>query len=560
MNDKELPTVILPQKRGAIMKFVQRFLATAIALVAMSRGLNAQTYVQGNVSGTWTAAGSPYIAINHLTVPGGQTLTIQPGVVVRLGLGLNLTVGGTLNAIGTAAESIRVTTTQPVPAPGQWGQILVSGSGTLRYCIIEYGASSGFAIQTSGSSVALDISNSMIRNNTIGASLSGLNTSIRNSNVRGNLGTGLSLDQGAVAQECDITNNGNVGIASGTGTTVIKCSLTNNGGGISSSGTGITVIKCSLTNNGGGIYINGTNSLIRGCTVRYSNSYGIVIGGSFTTIDSCIIAQNAAGGIALSFGESCSARHNIIFGNSQAGIIGDGANDTVENNTVVGNGSGITYLSGTAIVRNNVIANNTGNGVHTLASPPPTVKFNNVYGNTTSFSGFSVFFGDTSLGFRNRRNDACDPFSNINLNPMFVNPANGDYHLMAASHMIDAGDTLSQRDPDSTITDIGAFYYTHTVSVHDRSYLAPAQFILSQNYPNPFNPSTKIEFSLPKAGNVTLKVFDVLGREVATLVSENLSAGTYQREWNAGDVASGMYFYRLKAGDFVQTKKLLLVR
>jgi hypothetical protein len=86
------------------------------------------------------------------------------------------------------------------------------------------------------------------------------------------------------------------------------------------------------------------------------------------------------------------------------------------------------------------------------------------------------------------------------------------------------------------------------------------RYQLHQNYPNPFNPSTTIEFSLPRSGHVTLKVFNILGEVVATLVNEELNVWTYTTQWNAADAASGVYFYRLQAGDFVDTKKLLLLK
>jgi len=85
-------------------------------------------------------------------------------------------------------------------------------------------------------------------------------------------------------------------------------------------------------------------------------------------------------------------------------------------------------------------------------------------------------------------------------------------------------------------------------------------FQLFQNYPNPFNPSTTIEFSLPRSGYVRLKVLNVLGEVVATLVNEELNVGTYTTQWNASRMASGVYFYRLQTGDFVDTKKLLLLK
>jgi len=83
---------------------------------------------------------------------------------------------------------------------------------------------------------------------------------------------------------------------------------------------------------------------------------------------------------------------------------------------------------------------------------------------------------------------------------------------------------------------------------------------LLQNYPNPFNPSTTISFSLPRRSFVTLKIYDVIGREIATIVSEELSAGNYSRSWNASNMSNGVYFYRLQADQFSETKKLFLLR
>jgi hypothetical protein len=83
---------------------------------------------------------------------------------------------------------------------------------------------------------------------------------------------------------------------------------------------------------------------------------------------------------------------------------------------------------------------------------------------------------------------------------------------------------------------------------------------LNQNYPNPFNPATTFSFSLQSRSFVSLKVFDLLGREVATIVSEDLSSGNYSRQWNASAAPSGTYFYRLQTGSFVETKKLVLLK
>ena len=88
----------------------------------------------------------------------------------------------------------------------------------------------------------------------------------------------------------------------------------------------------------------------------------------------------------------------------------------------------------------------------------------------------------------------------------------------------------------------------------------PHDFLLSQNYPNPFNPSTKIGYSVSQKSFVTLKVFDPVGSEVATLVNGEMEAGSYNIEFNAANLPSGVYFYKIQTGTFVQTKKMILLR
>jgi len=98
------------------------------------------------------------------------------------------------------------------------------------------------------------------------------------------------------------------------------------------------------------------------------------------------------------------------------------------------------------------------------------------------------------------------------------------------------------------------------VTVENFTGELPKIYSLSQNYPNPFNPATTIYFSIPLNSFVSLKIYDDLGREVSILVSENLSAGIYARRWNAKNLPSGIYFYRLQAGSFSETKKLILLK
>jgi hypothetical protein len=86
----------------------------------------------------------------------------------------------------------------------------------------------------------------------------------------------------------------------------------------------------------------------------------------------------------------------------------------------------------------------------------------------------------------------------------------------------------------------------------------PKNFELHQNYPNPFNPTTMIKYNLPKSSHVALKIYNLVGQEIATLVNELQSAGEYEITWQPKGLPSGLYFYKIQAGDFSETKKIIL--
>ncbi|MDD5361230.1 MAG: S8 family serine peptidase [Ignavibacteria bacterium] len=103
-------------------------------------------------------------------------------------------------------------------------------------------------------------------------------------------------------------------------------------------------------------------------------------------------------------------------------------------------------------------------------------------------------------------------------------------------------------------------YSGGTLTGINNAGILPTKFELSQNYPNPFNPTTKINFAIPKQGLVTMKIYDVLGREVRTLVNEVKPAGNYSVDFNASELSSGVYFYRVQSGDFSDIKRMILIK
>jgi hypothetical protein len=113
----------------------------------------------------------------------------------------------------------------------------------------------------------------------------------------------------------------------------------------------------------------------------------------------------------------------------------------------------------------------------------------------------------------------------------------------------------------STWVNASKYSYTYVPVTAVNEHLSSVNFYsLSNNYPNPFNPSTKINYAIPERGNVSLKVFDLLGNELAELVKGEIDAGTYDITFNAANLPSGVYFYRLQVGDFLQTRKMILLK
>jgi hypothetical protein len=127
----------------------------------------------------------------------------------------------------------------------------------------------------------------------------------------------------------------------------------------------------------------------------------------------------------------------------------------------------------------------------------------------------------------------------------------GDYRII-----VEIYDEAGNFDIDSM--DV-KFKNGNPVSVEDENSNVYS-FNLEQNYPNPFNPTTTLSFVIGHRSFVTLKVYDVLGNEIATLVNEEKPAGSYEVEFDAKDLTSGIYFYQLRAGEFSQTKKMILMK
>ncbi|MEJ5352753.1 MAG: T9SS type A sorting domain-containing protein, partial [Melioribacteraceae bacterium] len=166
---------------------------------------------------------------------------------------------------------------------------------------------------------------------------------------------------------------------------------------------------------------------------------------------------------------------------------------------------------------------------------------------TFAFSGTNIFAGSYSAG-------------------VFLSTDNGSSWNSINTGLTDT-DVLSLAIKDDTLF-AGTFssgvwkrsLSEIITSTDDRGINMPTHFNLAQNYPNPFNPTTTISYSIQQRSNVSLKVFDILGNEVSTLFNEEKDRGVYSVTFDAIGLASGMYLYKLQAGSFVETKKMILIK
>jgi hypothetical protein len=541
----------------------------------------------GNVSGEWTRDGSPYVVQGNIGVPPDGSLMIGPGVRVYFDgpYWLGIDDGTVFHATGEVGDSIFFTT-DAARNPDQWRGIFAQhAADTLRFefCVIE----------NSGAEDSLPDATLYFRQSDV---------LIESSTIRGNRGAfegAMRLeDDQFVIRRCVFEHNysaanGGAGVPVGSSGVIEDCvfranSATGAGGALnlwSDHDYGITLRRCAFENNhaggmGGAIWNENSDVTYESCGFignEARQAGAIEFDGRSARLENCWFERNRADGDggALYFSWSTvNLRHCVFVANSanDAGAVyGNGVGnvaDTIANCTFVSNrapthGAHVFANQQRQAILNCVFA--FGGPADAVADPPISgwrIRHNTFFGNAGG--DFYNLIPDTSgsLGVVmqiNANGDSCDAFYNLYLDPLFVDTSAGDFHLQAESPLIDAGAPDSPRDPDSTIADIGAFYFAHS-NVTREPGGASEDFRLAQNYPNPFNASTTIEFELPRAQQVRLTLFDLLGREVAVLADGRRIAGRHTVDLKTANIPSGCYFYQLRGATFSDTKRLVLIR
>ena len=315
---------------------------------------------------------------------------------------------------------------------------------------------------------------------------------------------------------------------------------------------------------GGGIYCYISNPSVERNNISNNNGSGIFCNNnSHPLICSNIFDGNSGGGVR------CKTRSNPVI-----------CHNMIINNTTYYNGGGIYCDVSSPVIFNNTISGNYSNmygGGICLRNWSEPMIINSILWDDSSRLGqeidgfssmFEVRYCNVQGGYEGE--------GNIDADPLFRDPENGDFHLMSTecgdpydSPCIDAG------DPDildslldcswglgTIASDMGAYGGgdSATVSIDNEVPEIPNRFALAQNYPNPFNTSTVIRYSLPEPSDVIIEIFDILGRRVQTLLNEHRQAGIHNITFDASELASGMYFYKLQAGKWVGSRRMVLLK
>ena len=490
-------------------------LLCVLILVFCSTVVFSQTTIPGgDVSGTWLQSGSPYLIEGEITIPNGETLTIDPGCLIEFQGCFGIGINGKLHAIGTAQDSIKFSIADINLG---WNGLQFSNTtpemGLSILDFVEVCHSQSSAIYCYNVTNII-VSNSYIHNNQASGCGGGFNSmysdiEIYNSNITNNIARNISSPQGNQPGE---------------------------GGGIMSHSSNLILSNCIFFNN------------------------------------------EAEGGIDSSKGGAISNQGgDIIF------------NNCLLYNNYAQEGDAIYSTSSNATLNNSIIS-----GIYATQNSSNLNITNSIFWNHNPYGGSGIYIstwnpGSVTISYSCVKNgqSGITPnggtinwlTGNIEDDPLFIDPENGDFHFFANSPCINAGtpDTTGLNLPEYDLDgnpriyedriDMGCYEWQGTEADDNQLPMTSYQLF---NYPNPFNPETTISFyiigSEDNEQKVSISIFNIRGQKIKTLINKALIPGRYSVIWNSKDennkpCSSGIYFYKLDVDSKTKaTKKMLLLK
>ena len=532
-------------------------LAIVILSILLCPSLLLSTNISGDIWGVMNPENNPYNVVGDLRVPRDSTLSIQPRCLIYFTGHYKFIIDTNAVFIAEGSETDSIRFTAQDTAEGWLGLRFFNADSSCRlvYCVLECGKTLDRTYQFLNDGGAIYAAN-----------------------------TNLQIDH------CSLTRNR---------------AWDGNGGAIYFENGRLSLLNSEITHNfcafgGSGIFCFSSILSIRDC-LFYKDSTWYPLGGDFggaITLSACpqieiiesTIKDNfsgqGGGGAYITSSSMILDNNKILYNGSidaGGGVLMVGCTADISRNIIYGNrnyiggGGGLACVRSTINLCNNTIANNSdgpGGGMWTRLGQ--TTMRNNIFWGNISHLGMQIYAEQETIAVAeyNDIQGGWPGVGNIDADPLFADTANGDFHLTwtgypandsSKSPCIDTGDPSSPLDPDTTRADIGALFFDRRLmAIAEPQPLSegswrPDIFSL-RNYPNPFNSSTVLRYALPAPSPVTIDIYDILGRKLLTLADGIQPAGSHQLLWDASEVPSGVYFYRLQAGQVSQTRRMMLIK
>ena len=487
------------------------------------------TNVSGEISEDFTKDKSPYIITGDITIPSGKVIKIYPGVTFKINAGRSIKVYGRLICAGEKNDSVYFLNNSAYDI--SWGRIDFypnsSDSSCINYAVLKQGShnylnsAAGIIICNSN---YISINNSFF-NNGFSAIYCGENSRV---DIRNNIFFEKVIYSGIRDVNC--AKNSEVNLVNN----IFYCS-------------GVFCDSAKL---------NAVGNKFMGQDYNLDQTYWLIY---LTKNSSAYLESNKMQnnyGAVLADNSTIKSYNDLISSCNNAYFLNQNSSGIICNNTIYLNTDGVGFGVTTAVNSNVDVMNS----IIWITGSQWNYSLKN-YDSSTINAKYCLLSQEYTGDHL------------IYKNPIFADTANNNFHLLYQSPALDAGtpDTVgldfpafdldgNQRIANNRI-DIGCYEgYIFYDNANGSNKTLLGQYELMQNYPNPFNPSTTISFDIPVASHVKLLIYDILGREIKTLVDKVKSPGKYKISWNASGLADGIYLYSLKAGNYSETKKLVLLK